>query len=401
MKKDFNWGSIIPLLGGMSIGNYEATNEVFGKHILPSVFWSYKAFASNDSHCIAYFNDVLGADAPYIVLDGDEHYDEKLPKINLISAVPPCAGLSQLNCGGSKNADKKRGACAIQNEWMYRSSNFILGTIKPDVLMGENAPALFTLTGQGVRENLMNIAIEHGYSLTFYKTSTSMHGIPQNRIRTFYFFWKGERAPIMGWYERDKKTVSEYLKEIPTDAPHTDVYFNTLSLKDVPEYQYIVDRYGKDWRKTTGPLKTIYNWLDKEGKLDDALQWAEENGKEKMIKILNHINNKKKMGKGYWDSSPCIIGDTMNAAVGRNLANSTHPDEERYFNIREFMHIMGLPHDFKLQNKHFNQIAQNVPVNTARDVTIEAIKFINGELELSNNRFIMQDNLKQKITIMD
>jgi hypothetical protein len=286
-SKDFKWGSIIPLLGGMSIGNYQATKEVLGEFVLPHSFWSYKAFASNDSHCIAYFNDVLDAKANYIVLDGDSTEEVLMPaRTHLVSAVPPCAGLSQLNCGGSRNEEKKRGSCAVQNEWMYRSSRYILENVKPDVLMGENAPALFTKTGEGVRENLMNIAREYGYSLTFYKTSTIKHGIPQNRVRTFYFFWKGERAPIMGWYERDHKTVSEYLKEIPADAPHTDIYFNNVALKEVPEYQYVIQRYGKDWRKVTGPLKTIYNWLDKEGDRLEVVGYGGNDLKKEWIKLF-------------------------------------------------------------------------------------------------------------------
>ena len=45
------------------------------------------------------------------------------------------------------------------------------------------------------------------------------HGVPQNRLRTFYFFWKSETAPVLSYYDRPRKNLREYLEEIPVDAP--------------------------------------------------------------------------------------------------------------------------------------------------------------------------------------
>ena len=43
----------------------------------------------------------------------------------------------------------------------------------------------------------------------------------------------------------------------------------------------------------------------------------------------------------------------------KTMLNGIHPDEDRYLNIREMMHLMGLPHDFEIDNvKNFNHIAQ-------------------------------------------
>ena len=40
----------------------------------------------------------------------------------------------------------------------------------------------------------------------------------------------------------------------------------------------------------------------------------------------------------------------------------------RYLNVREMMHLMGLPHDFTIDAaRNINHIAQNVPTCTARD----------------------------------
>ena len=58
---------------------------------------------------------------------------------------------------------------------------------------------------------------------------------------------------------------------------------------------------------------------------------------------------------------------------------------------------MGMPSDFELISGNLQHVTQNVPVKTAQDMTDEVIKFINGELPMTNSRFIKQDNLRQSI----
>jgi hypothetical protein len=47
---------------------------------------------------------------------------------------------------------------------------------------------------------------------------------------------------------------------------------------------------------------------------------------------------------------------------------AVHPEEDRFLNAREFMHLMGLPYDFEIDDVKncLNHIAQNVTTNTAR-----------------------------------
>ena len=71
-----------------------------------------------------------------------------------------------------------------------------------------------------------------------------------------------------------------------------------------------------------------------------------------------------------------------------------HPEEQRFLTLREYMHLMGLPHDFQLLSAgQWNHIAQNVPTATARDWTLEVIKYIKGELPLSGEKLLKQNNL--------
>ena len=65
------------------------------------------------------------------------------------------------------------------------------------------------------------------------------------------------------------------------------------------------------------------------------------------------------MGKGYWDDSPRFFGDSFGALMSKTMFTAVHPDEDRFLNIREMMHLMGLPHDFEIDKvNNFNHIAQ-------------------------------------------
>ena len=202
------WGSIIPLIGGSALGCSKAAG------CLPELQLSYSAFAANDFHIRQYWPGV-----EHRVLDKEAATRAPAPLpvgLDFINSVCPCAGLSMLNTATS--AGKKRGAGAAANKWMYESSVFVLSKLRPKVLWGENAPGLFTNIGEGVIEKLRAIGTHFGYSFSVMKTSTELHGIPQRRVRTFYFFWGSPTVPLMEYYARPKKDLAAYLKEIPASA---------------------------------------------------------------------------------------------------------------------------------------------------------------------------------------
>ena len=107
---------------------------------------------------------------------------------------------------------------------MYNSAEYVLENVKPKVLWGENAPGLFTKMGEGVVDNLKAIGEKYGYSFSLIKTNTELHGIPQRRIRTFYFFWNTPTVPMLEWKFREKKHLIDYLAEIPEDATLQDMF---------------------------------------------------------------------------------------------------------------------------------------------------------------------------------
>ncbi len=119
------YASIIPLLGGMTISN----KQVVGHN--PEFIVSWGPFGKNDSHIVNYLNEV-----PYHVLpeSGEDNITSDLreryfEKIDFVSTVCPCAGLSMLyNASGSSSS---RGSDAAQNDWMYKSAEWVLENISP------------------------------------------------------------------------------------------------------------------------------------------------------------------------------------------------------------------------------------------------------------------------------
>lgn len=391
-NKKIKWGTIIPLIGGMTVGNKKAVGTD------PNVIISYPAFGDNDQHCRNYFKDT-----PYVSVDATTNTSEtdisSFGKIDFMSTVCPCAGLSQLN--SAKNTSKGRGSDALQNEWMYKSASFVLEQVKPKVFWGENAPGLYGKTGEGVVERLRRIGEENGYSFSMMKTDTFLHGIPQHRHRTFYFFWEGDRAPILSWHRRESPLLADYLDQVPAGTKDMDRYFGMGLAETDPWFRFAASEgfSPKDLVESSKGYKSVFDFVQ-DGNIDKAIAWTEMNNEKKMGNFLNRAKGKLEEGKGLWVDTPILFRQAINSLIGR-YTSIVHPTQPRGITVREAMWLMGLPHDFELNTKNVNHICQNVPTNTAADWTTEVVKFINGEIKEWGGKFVKQNNETQKIDISE
>ena len=380
---NIKWGSIVPLIGGMTVANKKVTGTD------PAFLLSYDAFKSNDSHCVNYFKE-----SPYLIIDSDtnklENFDELLfSNVDFVSTVCPCAGLSMLN------NSKTRGSDAVQNEWMYKTADFVLEKIQPKVFFGENAPGLYTNLGSGVVKKLISIGEKFGYSFSLIKTDTILHGIPQRRTRSFYFFWKDSEAPVLNYVEKQPVSLEEYLSQIPADASMTDQYFgcdleNSPWVKFLKTKNFSMKDAIESKQESLLQIVLINDWID------DCISWAEQNNEISVSKNLKHVRIKREQNKSWWDSTPLAFKEATGAIIARNLG-IVHPNGERGINLREAMWLMGLPHDFEMVNNCWNHICQNVPVNTACDWTSEVVKFIQGEKKEFGGKFLKQSNISKRI----
>jgi site-specific DNA-cytosine methylase len=389
--ENIKWSTIIPLIGGSAIGCFKATKKK------PEYHLSYSAFNANEKYLTDYWKDV-----PRIVLDEGG----KIPsgEIDFINSVCPCAGLSQLNT--SRSIQKRE----EKNYWMYESSNRVLGDVRPRVYWGENAPGLFTNSGAYVRDKLKELALKYGYTFSLYKTDTQKHGIPQRRVRTFYFFWRDSNPPVLNYFNKPMPRFADYIREIPKSASLQDKFNIDGKISDnFDSYAFILqhlnvthDSFVKN--NDGGAIHSVYSYLAENNLLKECINWIEKNNLEETAehRRIKAIYKKVQSGGRFMDASPGYYYNRTNAIVGRTLTHLVHPLEDRGMSVRELLHMMGLPHDFEMPDrKNLNAIAQNVPTCTSKDMATQVVEYLNGNLKASNESFLMQDNLKKEVVLCE
>lgn len=400
--KTLKWATCVPLIGGSAIGCSQ------GLGTKPQYHLSYSAFNYNEKQIEVYWPDV------HRFLIDSEDSISKLPEgdIDFVNCVCPCAGLSMLNRHAS--ADAK------QNDWMYNATEWVLENIKPKVCWGENAPALATTTGKKVAEHLAAIGRKYGYSFSMIKTNAMEHGLPQNRQRTFYFLWRSKVAPLIGYHKHRVTPLYKYLRQIPENATQQDCYYRPaetvmknwevkycLSMTGM-SYQEFIQVHGTGsfcWQCLKLAARSVKSkdYLGKGASV--FIEWLKQQenteGRDRLIKIYSRIKEKAKEGKGYMDSSFSFGYKRINAWVGQRPFNMVSSFEPRFWNVREMLHIMGLPHDFELQNwkKNMNTICQNVPVPTTRDFVYEVARFCLNDptMVLAPGNYVVQNNCNKRI----
>ena len=379
--------SIIPLIGGEAI----ASQQVFGSQ--PEYIMSYEAFYDNDRHLLErYKNEV-----PYYVLDHDQ-----FPKksVDIVSSVCPCAGLSQLSTSFASDNPA--------NEWMIKSTKYVLESVQPKVLWGENAPLFAGNIGKPVRDRLFDIAQDNGYTMTTYRTKSMLHGVPQVRERSFYFFWKGDKTPLLNFYDKELERIEDLIRNVPNMGGDLDVPTNNNIPTENPYYRYILDEIHPGWthQQFQQSLEKSVNLLDYVEKYVDyatLAKWMEKQGYEKEVKKCMYRYDKINSGGNIMRREIVIPSQYIHAFVGYMPKALVHPDEDRHITYREALAIMGMPNDFELLDpkRNLNHVCQNVPVRTAMDMAYEVKEALSGNREYLDAKNVFQHNHSKKVQIWD
>lgn len=394
---NYTHAAIIPLIGGFPI----ATSNILGYP--PSAIFSYSPFENNDKLYLSYLAE-HGFFPPYFQIDKMEKENKirdvqhLVGKIDIVNGTPPCSGLSMAG-----NLGKGKRAISPVNDWMINAADFIMGVIRPKIYVFENAPNLSAPSGDLVRENLMEKARYHGYAATFYKTDTLLHGIPQRRPRTYAVFMKGKNAPVLEYYQKESPNVADYLGMIPKDATLQDEYtVPEPYIDDFEIVKFVKMKFGEDWRKPfleTRDHLTSYDFLNRNGLLEEYRDYVYNlpEAHETSKRDIDHVIKKLSMGKNFRLSHRvlCVDKHHIYAVVGEMMERNVHPTEDRRMNIREYLWMMGMPHDFQIRDpKDYGKIPQNCPVRTNEDIIREVVAILGGERKMSSHRFEMQDNTK-------
>ena len=375
--------TLIPLIGGEAI----ASTNVFGNR--PDYILSYDVFKDNEKHLLNYWNN----EVPYYVLDKGQthpHY------VDVVSSVCPCAGLSLFSMGyGDHNEN---------NQWMIKSAEYVLGEMKPKVFWGENAPALAGKIGTTIRNQLIEIGKKNGYTMTLYRTKSLLHGVPQVRERTFYFFWKGDKTPLLEYYERPYTRIEDVILGVKSNTMMEPINKNKPT--DDPYYRYLLEvvHGGITHRQHFDSLDTsklATRYLDAKSLIEDhghtyleVGEWMAKNGYQREVDKCARMYKKLDDGLNIMRRGTIVPKDRIGAFVGHYPKMLTHPHEDRYINYREALTIMGMPDDFELLNPthSYNHICQNVPVKTAMDMATEVKAVLSGERNYVNSSLVYQYN---------
>jgi site-specific DNA-cytosine methylase len=380
-----NYASIVPLIGGETI----AMENVFGSR--PEYILSYTDFEANDKQLLNYYNNSIN----YLQLDMGHVAPHS---VDVVNTVCPCAGLSSLSPSSNANS--------TTNDWMIKSAEYIIEQVKPKVFWGENAPRLASKMGEKVVGQLREIARKNGYTFSIYKTKSILHGLSQVRDRTFYFFWKGNSIPVFEYYRRPHEKIEDTIRNAATNEPDemTEAYANNKQPSQEPFYQFVLEEmhggishmeFFQQIEKTTNPLHYIE---DNKVSYFEVANWMDKKGYENHARKCRRMGEKLKAGGNIMRKTTEIGKDYIGAFVGHFPIELTHPDTDRYINVREALAIMKMPKDFQLVGgkRNVNMICQNVPVTTAMDMVENVKAFLGGDLPMVESQFAIQDNKNTK-----
>ena len=384
--------SIVPLIGGNTL----ASQNIFGHR--PDYLLSYSPFKANDYHLVNYYDN----EVPYILLDeGGKHPHY----VDVVTSCCPCAGLSALSPSASGNNP--------MNEWMFKSSEYVLSKMKPRVLYAENAPRLASKLGEPVVDRLRKIGKENGYTFSIFKTKSKVHGLSQVRERTFYFFWQGDKIPLLEYCNHSSNERIEDTIDMAKNAAKDDPMSQILTSKKIPSqdpyYRYLLEEIhgGISHRKFAESLTRTANVLRSiEGTPGHdymrVATWMEKNGFSKLAARSKGMHLKLGMGGNIMRKQIEVPCDVIGAFVGHMPTMLTHHRHDRFLNVRECLSIMKMPLDFQLLNpsRNLNHICQNVPVTTAEHPARMVKMFLEDKLPLDDysDGFLIQDNVRQCIS---
>jgi site-specific DNA-cytosine methylase len=383
--------SIIPLIGGMTIAQMQANDS------LPEYLMTYTGFQDNEQHLIHHLRDVHNADVPYHYIDRG---DRPSKSVDVVNTTCPCAGLSQLSHGfGEHN---------VNNQWMIKTAEYVLGELKPTVFWGENAPGFAGKIGKAIREQVRKIGRDNGYSMSIYRTKSLLHGTAQVRERSFYFFWKGDKTPLLGYYNRPWEKIEDVIRNARSNTMQEPISSKTPS-KDDPYYRFILEEmFGgishyefsnekMDFLKVRS--NDTFSFIEQRGyDYNQVGAWLEKEGYEREVEKCKYKYAKLAAGGNVMRRGTIVPKDFIGAFVGHYPSMLTHPDADRYINYREALSIMGMPTNFELLSpkKSANHICQNVPVKTALDMATEVNAVLEGKREWIDSNYTYQQNVHRK-----
>jgi site-specific DNA-cytosine methylase len=370
----YTHGHIIPLVGGSVVGTSLALRSD------PQWIASWgSVFGANDRYCLQYMEKV-----PFYDFEKEQSPSSY---VDIVTSLPPCAGLSMANTTSGDAVNNPRGCSAPSNIHMYNAAEFAMSKIGPRAMMVENAPTLYSKMGEEFAEKINTLAQSHGYVMSLVKTTSINHGVPQERTRSFFFLWKGDRVPVLSPIKRDFVPFHQFLKE-GRFAKSESVSKSKKFPSEDPLWQFIESKYAGCTKQdvlsrvASKRMTSTWNVIYDSGWLEEAARVVKD---EKANRWLNYTLEKKRAGKNIMDGSMKLAWFRTQSLMWKSLPYLMHPHEDRWLTVAEGLGLMGFPDDYaakvSIPTKHSNVICQNVPACTAGDWVGEIVEALDGNRE--------------------
>lgn len=424
--RKIKWAAIQPLTGGMYLGAEEAIGN-------PAEFiLSYKGLdgvkydksgekivdAGNEYNLLEYlkehnrcpkyyqldkgmFDSDLNELNPNIYL-GDTIETPNYENLDLVVAVPVCAGLSLASIQGTNELKQSRNCNML---WLAK---YTLAVIQPKIYIFENAPTFMGSRGDELRAQFEEMAMELGYSVLYYKTDTKLHHNCQSRVRSFIIFYKhnaeGAQNPFMLDWENAQVSIEDFFAAIDNDnlTQNEPVWTHPHNYLVI---DFIKQKYGETWTEMVSG--SLMEHCIRNNYMDELIEFVKtydctEKIRERTLRYINHVIYKRSIGSGHFAIDACLYKKKFPSVMYKTIPNTLHPSGKRICSIREYLTLMGMPSDFTFYGNVLDKIGQNVPAKTAKFIVEQAVKHLANwnETRETETNVIYQDNTKQKVYML-
>lgn len=160
-----------------------------------------------------------------------------------------------------------------------------------------------TNKGKIVADNLASIGKKNGYNFLIYATENKLHGNPQKRPRSFYFFFRNDlwdgKVPLLDNLSPKSKAIEELLDDVELKADDPmNLSLNDSNPADNLFYQYLMEFYKatshRDLVMKLSPTTSnqsnspsligrVILMAKTNGKMDDLAQWMKDHRIGKVV----------------------------------------------------------------------------------------------------------------------
>lgn len=331
--------------GGLSLGF-----KMAGFNIIGGIDFNQEAIdthALNFKDGFHFCGDISSLSNEFIL----ENFENK---VDVIIGGPPCQGFSTANMWQKDHEEDER------NKLFYQFIRFV-ELLKPKAFVMENVRGILTKDNGFVKETMLEVMDNLGYTVDVRVLTASDYGVPQKRMRAFFVGIKKEL---------DMKFDFDTMRKLPTVSVE-DAIGDLYSIEKITKASTVEDKFNI----TTEP-KSEYQKLMRKDSEDILYNHNIKYPMEIVQKRMSYVpegGNWKDVPEDLWDTIRTnrhssayrrLNSKEVSITIDTGHMNYFHPKYNRVPTVRESARIQSFPDDFKFtggQGAQFRQVGNAVP----------------------------------------